>query len=255
MDYYGVNKAPPPPVNTTGSTAGFSHLNQGYVDIPAGHGFATVFITPNDDTRAEGDESVIFTLAPDLAYDINPIASSATAVIHDNDAPLTLVKATADAYVQDGSNAGKNFGTSQQLQVGKSSTSGNNRIAYLKFDLTLTPATITSAKLQIFGKLNSASPKNVPVGVYSVANTSWTESGINFNNKPALGSSALSTVSIIDTAVRGYLFDVTSYIKAQKAAGHNTITLAIQMPANSTNFAIFNSREGPSTTPMELLVT
>jgi hypothetical protein len=255
IDYSGVNPAPPPPVSTTGASIPFSHLNQGYVDIPAGTGFVPIFITPNDDTRAEGDESIIFTLAPDLAYDINPVANAATAVIHDNDAPMTLVKPTADSYVQDGSNAAKNFGTSQQFQVGKSSTSGNNRIAYLKFDLTLAPATITSAKLQIFGKLNNATPKNVPVGVYSVANTSWTESGINFNNKPALGTSALSTVNIIDTAVRGYLFDVTSYIKAQKAAGHNVVTLAIQMPANSTNFAIFNSREGPSTTPLELLIT
>ena len=29
-------------------------------------------ITPNDDSRPEGDETIIFSLAPDIAYDINP---------------------------------------------------------------------------------------------------------------------------------------------------------------------------------------
>ena len=143
---------------------------------------------PMTTLAAEGDESVIFTLAPDLAYDINPIARTLPR--------LSMTTIAADSGEGDSGAGmcrmdrmqGRILGLRSEFQVGKSSTSGNNRIAYLKFDLTLTPATITSAKLQIFGKLNSASPKNVPVGVYSVANTSWTESGINFNNKPALSS-------------------------------------------------------------------
>jgi hypothetical protein len=52
------------------------------VTIPAGANSATVTITPLADTRAEGDETVVLTLADDPAFSI-AAASSATVTIRD----------------------------------------------------------------------------------------------------------------------------------------------------------------------------
>src|SRR5207247_1450031 len=56
------------------------------VTIPAGAASATVTVTPIDDSRTEGDETVVLTLSQDAAYDVGS-ANSATVTIHDNDSP------------------------------------------------------------------------------------------------------------------------------------------------------------------------
>ncbi|MEW6302831.1 MAG: S8 family serine peptidase [Verrucomicrobiota bacterium] len=59
--------------------------------IAAGAGSATIDVVPIDDTAVEGNETVVFTLASDPAYDVGA-PSSATLTITDNDAsPLRPV--------------------------------------------------------------------------------------------------------------------------------------------------------------------
>ena len=55
-----------------------------YVDIPAEATFTVVNITPIDDTRVEGDETAIFSIAHNAAYDFSPTRTT-TLVIRDND--------------------------------------------------------------------------------------------------------------------------------------------------------------------------
>src|SRR5439155_14112299 len=124
--------------------------------------------------------------------------------------------ATADAYVRDGSFSGTNFGSAPELQV-KTSGSGFNRHGYLKFDMFGVNA-INSAKLRVFGRLSDTQNTNVATSLFSVANTSWTEGGITFNNEPAAGATPLATATIIDNTARFYDFDVTAYLKGEKAA-------------------------------------
>jgi uncharacterized delta-60 repeat protein len=214
-------------------------LNGGktYVDIPANQTFVDITVTPNDDTRIEGSETAIFSALPNPAYGFNGTGGSATITIQDNDSKTLL--ATADAYVQDGANAGKNFGSANSLQVQKS-TSGNE-ITYLKFDLT-NISTVNFGQLRLFGNLVGTA-KNLSAGIYGVSTTSWTESGIKFNNKPAPNSSAITSQAILDSIPRWYYFDVTSYLKAQKAAGHNIVSLAVQMTAANSTSASFSARE------------
>ena len=52
------------------------------VTIPAGASSAAVTVTPIADNLAEGDETVVLTLAPDVAYSIGA-AAGATVIIHD----------------------------------------------------------------------------------------------------------------------------------------------------------------------------
>ena len=61
-----------------------------YVDIPANATFAVATITPVDDAVAEGNQTAVFTIRPDAAYEVgNP--GSVTLIIADNDAPPPVV--------------------------------------------------------------------------------------------------------------------------------------------------------------------
>jgi uncharacterized delta-60 repeat protein len=63
---------------------GFTTLT--HVVIPANETFVTVTLTPIDDTRVEGDETITFTAATSLTYDAGTPRTT-TLVIRDNDNP------------------------------------------------------------------------------------------------------------------------------------------------------------------------
>jgi hypothetical protein len=96
----------------------------------------------------------------------------------------TTLRAVADAYVRGGVYAGKNFGSSAELDVKKHASADFNRVAYLRFDIS-TVGAISSAKVRLWGKLSSAESRNLAVEVAAVSNTTWGEGTINYNNKPA----------------------------------------------------------------------
>ena len=96
---------------------------------------------------------------------------------------------TADANVR--SNQGnKNFGTQSLLRLRL-----NQSRVYLKFTVTGLSAAPTSAVLRLWvtdGGANGGS-------VYKLANTTWTETGITWNNAPAISGTALSSVGTATT--------------------------------------------------------
>ena len=159
---------------------------------------------------------------------------------------------TADAHVRDGSSANTNFGTATTIEVQSSGTTGENRDAYFKFDLS-NVGDINNGKLRIFASTSAAG--SVTTSVYPVSNTSWTEAAINWNNRPTLGSPALSSVTINGTTFQTYELDVTGYLISEKLAGRNTVTLALHNPSNSTIFVRVNSKEAASNKPQLAILT
>ncbi|BDI29747.1 hypothetical protein CCAX7_17980 [Capsulimonas corticalis] len=157
----------------------------------------------------------------------------------------------ADANVHDGSYAKNNFGSQTALHVQTSAKAGSNEIAYLKFDLTALPATISSATLRLYGS-NPTSGYSGAATASGVSNNSWTESGVTWNNRPAVGS-ALSSATVTHTAAWTQ-WDVTSFVQAQKAAGQTQVSLAVTMGSSAANADAFNSRESASNKP-QLVVT
>jgi len=151
--------------------------------------------------------------------------------------PVTLAP-TADAYVQDGTSANTNFGAATTLLV-KNSTTGFNRHTFLKFDLRAV-STVSSARLRLFGNFGATSGTS-PVTAHQVSDNSWTETGITWNNQPAIGT-GVTTVSVGITA-QYWEWDVTSYIQSQKAAGQTTVTLELQNDVSTAQPATFNSRD------------
>ncbi|MGH7179552.1 MAG: DUF7594 domain-containing protein, partial [Tepidisphaeraceae bacterium] len=209
-----------------------------FVDIPANETFVTVTLTPRNDSTVEGLETATFSILPDATYEIGTNPGTKINIVDDDGA---FLNATADAYVRDGTSSGTNFGSAPELQV-KKAGSGLNRNGYLKFD-TFGVNAINSAKLRVFGRLSDTQNTNLATSLFSVANTSWTEGGITFNNQPAAGATALATATIIDNTARFYEFDVTAYAKAEKAAGRNIVSFVLKNPATSAAFLTFNSRE------------
>jgi hypothetical protein len=159
---------------------------------------------------------------------------------------------TADAHVRDGSSANTNFGGATTIEVQTSSTAGLNRDAYFKFDLT-NVGDINNVKLRIYAALSAAG--SVATSVYPVTNTTWTETAINWNNRPAVGSPILNNVTVNSTSLAWYELDVTNYITGERKAGRNVVTLALHNQSNSTSNINLNSKEAASNKPELAIVT
>jgi uncharacterized delta-60 repeat protein len=227
----------------------------GYVDIPAGQTSTTVTLTPTN--IAATNETATFAIQSNVNYVISSPANQTITLLGTNQTPppptTTTLTDTADTYIQDGSSADTNFGTATQLLVKKSSTTGQNRETYLKFDLS-SLSTVNSVKLNLFGALNNTDSPSLVTQVFSIADNSWLETGITWNKKRTPGATALASATITGTTPALYTFDVTAYVKAQLAAGNKTISLVLINSANTSPAVIFNSKEAASNKPT-LVVT
>jgi glucose/arabinose dehydrogenase len=158
------------------------------------------------------------------------------------------ISPSGDTYVRNGSFADSTFGTGATLQAKQATTSGLLRVSYLKFNLK-NFSTIDSAKLRLFGALSDTTATNVAVDVFATDGTDLNEATTTFNNAPQITGNAIASALITNNTYKYYEFDVSSFIKAQKAAGHNVVTLAVKAPTFSSNFVAFNSREAGANRP------
>jgi subtilisin family serine protease len=158
----------------------------------------------------------------------------------------------ADSYVRDG-HATTNFGTAATMETKLSSAAGTQRLAYLRFDLGATAA--TTAKLRLFGTLSATSTAKLKAQVFASGDTTWSETGITWNNRPATTGSALDEVTLANsTTGQWYEWDVSAFVRAQQANGRTSVTLVIKHSTVSTTYAKWNSRENAANQP-QLLVT
>lgn len=182
--------------------------------------------------------SVTWSNAPVGVYVLTAVATDNRGAVVTSSAITVRVTAsllpTADAYVR-GSNQNGNFGSATTLTVQQGTSGGNQRWSYLKFDLTGVPS-VSDAKLRVYGSVSGTTSTVIQTAAYPVSDTTWTETGLTWSNKPPSGTTALSVVTIVSnsTADRWYELDVTSYLQAEKAAGRNVVTLVLKNLANST---------------------
>jgi hypothetical protein len=143
------------------------------------------------------------------------------------------------------SDPGTNFGSASVLFSATNGTAWYNDDAYVKFDVGGAPA-VKSAKLRVRAALTSTSEGALTMAVYPVADTSWTESSITWNSKPARGGSPLSSTSVATDSYVTYELDVTSYVAAQKAAGQAVVTFALHDPSATNARVLMQSKESGS---------
>ena len=150
---------------------------------------------------------------------------------------LTFV-AEADAKVQQ-SSPNTNAGTSTDLTV----TNANNRSieSYLRFTVSGVSGTIQSAVLRVYCTTNGT--KNGPAAY--ATGSSWSETGITWNNRPARTSSATDNKGSIGTGTW------VSYTVTPLLSGNGTYSFVLGGDSNDN--VIFSSREGGN--PPQLVVT
>lgn len=156
----------------------------------------------------------------------------------------------ADAFVRNGSYAGTNYGRDTSLVVKSSSSSGYSRSSFLKFSLD-NVNNISSAKLRIYGR-NTDNTSSISISTYGVANDSWTESGITWNNAPVASTSSLSAAAVNDQA-KYYELDVTDFVRSE-AGGDKIVSFLLKDPAAQNKNLAFNSKENTQNSP-RLIVT
>ncbi|HEX8116405.1 MAG TPA: carboxypeptidase regulatory-like domain-containing protein, partial [Pyrinomonadaceae bacterium] len=161
------------------------------------------------------------------------------------------VFALADLYVRGGTNAGMFFGTSSQLITRLASQAKDTYESYLKFNVG-NLCTVASVKLRLYGQLSASG--TLPVNVYGVPVTTWTEPGTNWNNKPAAGA-LLRTVNVPGTTAAWYEWDVTDYVRSELAAGRSTVAFALKSTTTTNYQVTFNSREATGANAPRLAVT
>jgi glucose/arabinose dehydrogenase len=163
----------------------------------------------------------------------------------------TAARAAADAYVRGGTYAAQNFGIATTLYVKNSSSADTMRQAFLRFPLATAP--IGRAVVRMRGALSSGS-SDVPIAIYPVADTTWGETAITWNSRPASGSTPIATTPVRGTAAAWYEWDVTSYVRSQVAAGRTAVSFSLFGAAVSNPYVTLTSDEAGSNRP-ELLTT
>ncbi len=165
----------------------------------------------------------------------------------------TLLKPVQDAYVRDGTNAGTTWGVSDStFLITKVSPAGqlnNARETYLTFDLTNAAGSVSSVVLRLYGRVDGTVATSVPVGVYPLSNTTWTEKTITWNNKPASGSTLLASTVLTNDTARYYTWDVTSYVQSELAAGRKKIAFVMKSQQAHDPRIFLNSKEAAANPP------
>ena len=185
--------------------------------------------TPTETPTATSTSSPTPTQTPTNTPTRTPTASPSPT---STPAAVTLTFApAADAYVYQSSPT-NNYGTSNLLRADGSPIMRS----YLRFDLQGISGTVTRVTLRVYA--NSASSSGYDIG--NVTDNTWTESTINYNNAPAIGSSVGTSGSFgagVWTTV-----DVTSLV-----TGNGTLNLGLY--TTSSTAISFNSRQSSINQP------
>jgi glucose/arabinose dehydrogenase len=178
------------------------------------------------------------------------VTPSAAATYTARFAAARAVAPAADAYARNGTYAAQNFGLAPTLDVKHSSSIDNQRQSFVRF--AIGTGTVGRAVLRLHGGLSSAG--EVPVPIHAVATTTWAESSLTWNTRPARGSTPVTTVRVRGTARTWYEWDVTSYVRAERLAGRTAVGFVLLGTVATTPYASFSSRNAASNRP-ELFIS
>ncbi len=136
----------------------------------------------------------------------------------------------ADAYVEDDTPT-TNYGTATQIDVDASPM----RELYLRFDLSSVVGNVQTAKLRLH--VADISNGGSPAGgsVARLADTTWTETGVTWNNRPTAWQPAIATLGAVTQNTW-----VESDVTAAVATG---APVTIGLRTTNTDGAYYDSRE------------
>jgi hypothetical protein len=177
------------------------------------------------------------TLASDRTWTFTTAAAAGGAT-----SETVTLTATADGYVSSGA-TGTNFGTSTLLGVDGSPA----EITYLKFDLSAYAGrTLENATLQL---RSAGSGSTGTQNINLVTTDTWTETGITYTNRPALGAS-IGTLGPTTTNT-----NYTIPLTLSALTGELGQQLSLGLDANSSDGLDLNSKEASTTAAPKLVLT
>ncbi len=193
--------------------------------------------TAYSDTSVAAATTYTYTVdAFDGAGNHSSPSSPVTATTPSGTVHTVTLSPVADSYV-DSANPTTTHGTSTQLRVDGSPLVDS----YLRFDLSSVPGTITGLALKVFA--NSSSTAGY--AVRGVADNTWSESTLNWNNAPPIGSANVGTSGAFSSNT------LTTVDVSALNNGNGLLSMAM-IGINGTAIS-FSSREGA--TPPQLVVT
>ncbi|WP_251041710.1 Ig-like domain-containing protein [Arthrobacter sp. ISL-30] len=154
--------------------------------------------------------------------------------------------ATADSYVLSGTSAATNFGTSTVLGVDNSPVT----VTYLKFDLSAYAGrTLESATLQLHSAGSGSTGTQNVKPLLNANDDSWTETGITYDNRPALGTS----IATLGPTAKNTSYSVQLTVSGLTGEPGQHLTLG--MDSSSSDGLDLNSKEAGSTLAPTLVLT
>ena len=164
----------------------------------------------------------------------------------------------ADAYVRSGEYMNVNIsrGATPSLVTSGNGQSADEYQTYLRFDISAFSADISSARLRMFGGLDSLNTAPVSIEVYNVPKwASWLENTISFDNKPQADATMLASTIVSGAGGQYYEWDLTQHLIDLRKAGIYYVSLMVKnYSGTGNNLVFFNSRENEANKP-ELIVS
>ena len=158
-----------------------------------------------------------------------------------------VLPAIADTYVRAGVWAATNFGAVPVLRAKKGVSPDNTRRSYLKFDIGRV-TNVTRATLRVYGHLSDTTNRTAETIVYAVRDISWDERTLTWNTRTDLGT-VLGRIIVEGVAPRWLELDITAFVRAEHAAGHDVVSVALRNVTHTSAYAEFASRESGSIAP------
>jgi hypothetical protein len=151
----------------------------------------------------------------------------------------------ADAYVRGGQYASTNFGATAELVTKFSTDESFRREAFLTLDIAAVQPG-DQVRLRLFGRLSDTRASSVTVAINKVPDTSWIETAISWNTRPAAETTEWARVTVAGTTGQWYEIDLTSRLQAERLAGRTTVAIVLRKSVDSLPYVAFASRESAS---------
>jgi len=141
------------------------------------------------------------------------------------------INVMADAFVKGPPDNGVNYGRAQTIEVKFCGNCINlYRETFLKFNISQIPTNFISVKLEIGVRQTFTNP--FPFAVEYVANNSWGEMSITWNNKPLSSTPSVNYQWVLGQTTMS--IDVTSHVMQARSVGSSILSLKLQRDAGNT---------------------
>ncbi len=175
-------------------------------------------------------------------------------------APRTAAQlaATATTYVRDGSYANTNYGgqTTMIVKNDTKTSTGYNREALLKFDVSSVSGHLNRAILWVNGSVNDSGGTQTTLQAFATASDMWTETAVTWSTAPSL-TTALGT-GTLGAAADWVGLDVTAAVASALtgSGGDGIASLGVWEPGPAPGLAtILQSRLNNSSAPQLEIIT